>query len=408
MTATALTGIDVLAEDVLDDPYPLYGLLRENAPVHRLPGTDFYLVSTWELVAEAAARTEEFSSNLTGVLARTAEGASVTFDMSGGGQAVHVLATADDPVHRQHRKQVLPTLVAKRVRALEPAVGGLAQQLWDEGIADGRIDWATAMADRLPLTMVAHLIGLPQRDVPQLLVWAYDSTELLSGIVGEDDLVRLVGAAAELAGYLHAKFELAQADPRDDLMGDLARACAAGELAEHEAVLMLVQLVGAGGESTAGLIASAARLLATRTDLQAALREDPELIDAFLDETLRLESPFRGHHRHVVVDSVLGGVTVPAGSHLLLLWGSANRDPAVFPDPDEFDLHRPNIRSQLAFGKGLHFCVGAVLARMEARVAVSLLLERSGRVALGDPDAAQWVPSLMVRRHRRLVLTVDD
>ncbi|TQF69247.1 cytochrome P450 [Rhodococcus spelaei] len=404
---TALSGIDIFAGDVLDDPYPVYGRLREFAPVHRVPETDFYLVSTWELVAEAAARTEEFSSNLTGVLVRTEHGAPTTFDMSGGGQAVHVLATADEPDHRRHRKQVLPTLVAKRVRALEPVVRELAERLWTEGHDGDRIDWATAMADRLPLAMVAHLVGLPEQDVPRLLVWAYDSTELLSGIVGDDGLARLVGSAAELAGYLHAKFALAQADPRDDLIGDLARACTGGELAEHEAVLMLVQLVGAGGESTAGLIASAARLLATRADLQATLREHPESIDAFLDETLRLESPFRGHHRHVRVDAVLGGVPVPAGSHLLLLWGSANRDPAVFPDPDEFDLHRPNIRSHMAFGKGLHFCVGAVLARMEARVAVSLLLERGGLVALDGPDATRWVPSLFVRRHRRMVLAVD-
>lgn len=327
--------------------------------------------------------------------------------MDGGGHAVHVLATADDPTHRTHRKLVLPTLVAKRIRVLEVTVTSLADQSWTVELNHGRIDWATAMADRLPLAIVARLLGLPETDVAQLLSWAYDSTDLLSGVVTADRLGHVVTSAAELAAYLHAQFEQAQQNPRDDLRGDLAQACAAGELSAEVAVLMLVQLVGAGGESTAGLIASAARLLATQPDLQDRLRSDPDLTGPFLEETLRLESPFRGHHRHVVADSTLGGVHLPAGSHLLLLWGSANRDAAVFIDPDVMVLERANIRTHLAFGKGAHFCVGAALARLEARVAVTMLLERSNHISLAEATAPEWLPSLLVRRHRSLVLAID-
>ncbi|MCJ0944543.1 cytochrome P450 [Rhodococcus erythropolis] len=390
----------------IDDPYPLYDALRREHPVYRIPDTDFYLVSTWELVTEAVSRTDDFSNNLTGVLVRTPDGSAVTFDMNGGGQAVHVLATADEPDHQHQRKLVLPTLVAKRIRALEPVMTEYTQQLWDNGFDGRRIEWVTSVADTLPLQMVATLIGLPAHDVPQLLAWSYDSTELLSGIVTAERLTGVVTSAAELTGYLYSKFREARAHPVDDLLGDLVRCCDAGELSEDVAVLMLVQLVGAGGESTAGLIANSARLLAERPEIQTQLREDPLLVGAFLEETLRLESPFRGHHRHVNADTTLGGMTLAAGSHLILLWGSANRDPESFAEPQVMNLDRGNPRAHFAFGKGAHFCVGAALARLEAKIAIAVLLENSAHFTIDSESPPRWVPSMFVRRHQSLRLAV--
>lgn len=405
MSTTPLDGIDVFDPAHLDDPYRLYATLREHAPVYRVPGTDFHLVSSWALVTEALARPQDFSSNLTGVMVQKPGGPPVTFDMDGGGRAVHVLATADDPAHAVHRKLVLATL-AKRIRTLGPTVDALVDALWDAGLGpDGSFEWAGDMADKLPLALVASLIGLPQEDVPQLLVWAYDSTELIGGIVTEDRLGGVVTSAAELASYLQTKFTAAKRDPQTDLLGVLAHTCNEGALTDDVAVLVLVQLVGAGGESTAGLIASAARIVASRPELQERLRRDPALVDPFLDEALRLESPFRGHHRHVVADTTLGGIELPAGSHALLLWGAANRDPSAFENPDAVVLDRPNLKGHLAFGKGLHFCVGSALARMEALAAVTALLARTTSFTIAD--GAQWVPSLLVRRHRSLPLRIS-
>lgn len=390
----------------IEDPYAAFDALREGEPVHRIPDTDFYAVTSRALVMEALGRTEEFSSNLTGVLVHQEEGPPTTFDMDGGGSAVHVLATADDPTHQQHRKLVLPALVARRIRALEPKIEELAARLMREGATGGRIEWVEAMADKLPLILVAHLVGLPESDAPQLISWSYDATEMLDGLIDSRRLMEVVGSAAALTGYLFEKFARARQDPGDDLMGDLARACAAGDLEDHVAVLMLVQLVGAGGESTAGLLANAARQLASRPDLQASLRADRTLLPLFLEESLRLESPFRGHHRHVRVESELGGVVLPAGSHLLLMWGAANRDPAEFARPAELDLGRENLRTHLAFGRGAHFCVGAALARLEARVALTALLDASGTVTLAADAPPERVPSLFVRRHRTLTLDI--
>jgi len=387
---------------VVEDPYPFYAELRRHGPAHRIPGTDFFLVSTWDAVQEATARVDDFSSNLTAALVHQGDAITV-FDMDSAGSAGHVLATADDPHHADERKLVLPGLVAKRIRTLEPFIEQTAQRLWAETALDRSVEWMSAMGDRLPMTLVAKLIGLPDADVPRLVQWGYGSTELLGGVLAEGRLPKAVDAAIQLAGYLHGAFEAARRHPGDDLLGDLAAAANGGDVEPHVAVLMLVQLVGAGGESTAGLIGNAARLLATHPETQVAVRADPALMSALLEETLRLESPFRGHHRHVIGDTELAGTDLPAGAHLLLLWGAANRDEAAFPEPDRLQLDRPSPRAHLAFGKGLHFCVGAALARTEARIAIGTLLANTSGFGV---DEAQWLPSIMVRRHRRLQLTL--
>ncbi|MFF2082980.1 cytochrome P450 [Nocardia sp. NPDC058176] len=405
-----LDALDLFDAAVLDDPTPLYRALRENAPVHRVPGTDFFLVASWDTVAEAARRTTEFSSHLTGVLVDRPGAAPTTFDLDATGQGLHVLATADGDVHSAHRGIVGPAL-AKRVRALGPWVNALVERLWFEELDGDRIDWATGIADRLPLALIAELAGLPGADVPRLLTLAYDSTEMLGGVVAEGRMPALISSAAELAHYCYlavtgATQRTGAPDSPQTLLDVLVAAVRAGTIDEPQAVLILVQLIGAGGESTAGLIASAARLLATDPGLQAHMRERPDLIPAFLDEALRLESPFRGHHRHVLVDTRLGGVDLPAGSHLLLLWGAANRDPVAYPDPDVLAFDRPRGRAHAAFGAGAHFCIGSALARLEATAAITLLLERTERFGLIDAEPPRWVPSLFVRRHATLPLRV--
>lgn len=390
----------------LDDPYPFYASLRETDPVHRVADSDFYLVSTWELVNEAVTRPRDFSSNLTATMVLDPDGGVTPFTMAGPGDPGHVLGTADDPIHAVHRKMVLPTVVAKRVRALEPLVAETVARLWSEGLnEDGSIDWVAAMANRLPMTLVSRLIGLPSVDMEWLVTGAYATAQMLDGAITPDQLQKAIGAATELAGYLAEQFARARKDPGDNLLGDFARHCNAGDLPAETAVIMLIQLVSAGGESTAGLLGSSALMLAGRDDIANQLRDDIELLPAFIEEVVRLESPFRGHYRHVLADTTLGGVELPGGSHLLLLWGSANRDPAAFDAPDELRLDRPSGKAHLGFGRGDHFCVGAALARLEVRTALTRLLGETSAVSTTEPPA--WIPSVMVRRLARLPLEVE-
>jgi cytochrome P450 len=162
--------------------------------------------------------------------------------------------------------------------------------------------------------------------------------------------------------------------------------------------------VGAGAESTSALTGNAVRILAEAPELQNDLRSHPERIADFVEEVLRLESSFRGHYRHVNRDTKLGDVDLPAGSRLLLLWAAANRDPERFPSPDVVDLDRPNKREHLAFGRGIHFCVGARLARLEARVALEELLADTSSFAIDPERPARFVSSIFVRRHEVLDL----
>ncbi|WP_454791557.1 cytochrome P450 [Mycolicibacterium lutetiense] len=386
----------------LQDPYPLYDRLRAHAPVARVGDSAFYVVTSFDAVLEATARTHDFSSNLTATMWSQPDGTVSAFGMGEPGSPIHVLATADDPAHAAHRKMVLPRMAAKRISELEPFITATAADLLAG--AGEEFEWMSAVADRLPMLVVAQLLGLPAEDVDRLVTWAYASTQLLDGLVDADQLTASGIAAVELGGYLTERFVEASANPGENLLGDLATYCAAERVSRDSAVFMLIQLVGAGGESTASLIGSAVWTLSRRPELAERLRRDPAMIAPFLEEVLRFESPFRGHYRHVLADAELAGVALPADSHLLLLWGAANRDEAVFEDPNEFRLDRPNIKNHLAFGKGGHFCLGAALARHEARIVMASLLT-TGNTIRPDGDA-EWQPSLLVRRLRQLPLSV--
>ncbi|BBZ52610.1 cytochrome P450 [Mycobacterium heidelbergense] len=395
---------DFFGADSLQDPYPLYERMRAAGPVHRIGGSEFYAVCGWDAVNEAIGRPEDFSSNLTATMTYTAEGAVEPFAMDPLGGPTHVLATADDPAHAVHRKLVVPQLAARRIRDLEQFVTDTADRLWTEGLRDGRIEWMGAMANRLPMMVVAALIGLPDADVARLVKWGYAATQLLEGLVDREQLAASGVAVLELSGYIDEQLDRAAAHPRDNLLGALSTACAAGEVDHVTAQVMMVTLFAAGGESTASLLGSAAWMLAKRPDIQRQARENPELLTAFIEETLRYEPPFRGHYRHVRTHTALAGVDLPADSHLLLLWGAANRDPAHFETPGEFRLDRAEAKSHISFGRGAHFCVGAALARLEARIVLRLLLERTSEITAAD--VGRWLPSILVRRLERVELAV--
>jgi cytochrome P450 family 144 len=388
----------------LQDPYPLYDRMRAEAPVHRIGDSVFYAVCGWNAVLEAVERVDDFSSNLTATMVYHDDGRVTPFDMIPPGDPAHALATADDPVHAMHRKMLLPHLSAKRVQIIEDFAAATADRLWDENLHDGRIEWMSAMANRLPMMVVARLLGLPADDVDKLVRLGYAATTLLDGIVTPDQLEAAGMATFELSGYVLEHFENASASDEHGLIADMAARYASGELEQTPAMGIMITLFSAAGESTASLLGSAASILTDRPEIQRELREKPELLGAFIEETLRFESPFRGHYRHVWRDTTLAGVDVPADSHLLLMWGAANRDPEHFEAPNEFRLDRTSAKDHLTFGKGAHFCVGAALARLEARIVLGMLLERTSWIEA--TDVGEWLPSILVRRRKYLQLAV--
>ena len=396
-------GIELFEDEFVQDPYPLYERMHAAGPVHPIADSGFHAVSGWDAVNDVIARPEDFSSNLTATM--TYQGGKVgAFPMGELGGEIHALATADDPAHATHRKLLVPQLAARRINALEPFIEETNRRLWDEGVQAGVIEWMTAMANRLPMMIVTRLIGVPDVNIEQLVRWGYASTQLVEGLVDQNRLEEAGVAVMELAGYIGEHFARAAADPHDDLLSDLATACASGQLGEVAAMTMMITLFSAGGESTASLIGSAAHVLADHLDVQERVRENPELLGTFLEEVLRYEPPFRGHYRHVLNDTTLCGVDLDAGSRLVLLWGAANRDPSHFENANEFRLDRTGGKGHISFGKGAHFCVGAALARLEARVVIGELLKRTSHIEA--TDTGRWLPSLLVRRLERLQLRV--
>jgi cytochrome P450 family 144 len=390
--------------DALQDPYPLYDRMRDRAAVHRIGESVFYAVCGWEAVMEAVNRVEDFSSNLTATMVYHDNATVTPFDMGPLGGPQNALATADDPTHDVHRKVLLPHLSARRVRVIEEFAEDTTRRLWSEGLVDGQIEWMSAMANRLPMMVVARLLGRPEQDVDKLIRLGYATTTLLDGVVSPAQLEAAGAAAMELSGYVMEHFEKAAESPQPGLIGDLAVRYKSGELEQLPALAIMLTLFSAAGESTASLLGSAAWILVSRSDIQEQVRANPEMLGAFIEETLRYESPFRGHYRHVVRDTTLGGVKVPANSHLLLMWGAANRDPQQFDAPNDFRLDRSGAKGHVTFGKGAHFCVGAALARLEAQIVLRTLLEQT--TWIDAADVGEWLPSILVRRLERLQLSI--
>ncbi|MDT5096091.1 MAG: hypothetical protein QOH60_5454 [Mycobacterium sp.] len=401
---TTLSRSMLLDPSVLADPYDFYRTLREQAPVWPVPGTDVVVISTFDLLSEAVARPEDFSSTMQCLIYRDEDGLPARLDF--GDAALPTLAAADPPLHTTHRRAVFPELVARRMRALEDHIRALSAATVASALRHNNFDFMATMGNIVPITVVAKLIGFRDTNPMQLLRAAFESTTMVGGTMPLDRLNDLVTRIGVIQEWI-ADQVWATGDGDDDtILLAVRRALDAGTLQMGEVQTILHTLLSAGGESTTSLLGNAVRMLAEDPELQQRLRDHPEDIDAFVEEALRLESPFRQMMRSVPHDTTLGGTDIEAGSTALLLFAAGNRDPAQFDEPDRVDLTRESPKRHLAFGHGIHFCVGAALARIEARAVLTELLEQTRNFTLDPDHAPQWVDSLLVRRHEQLHLHV--
>ena len=398
--APTISGTHLLDPAVIDEPYGFYEDLRADAPVWEVPGTGIFTVATFQLLAEAAGRVDDFSSNLNCLLYRDDRGMPCRLPFGDAG--IQALATADPPTHGLHRDTVFPELVAKRMAALEPDIVEIAEDCVGQALNEGSVDFMAAIGNVVPITMISRLIGFQDSDLDLVLHAAFDSTAMLGTTLSLDELVALIARTGEIQEWLSGQLSAAMSEPTHDLLGAVAQGVNSQTLSEVEANVILHTLLSAGGESTTSLLGNAVRMLAEHQDLQTQLRENPEMIPVFVEEALRLEPPFRYHMRFVPNDTELGGVEIPAGATVLLLWGAANRDPAMFDHPQTIDLTRQVPRRHVAFGRGIHHCVGAPLARVEAKSALEVLLARTKDITLDPRRPPKWANSLMVRRHEEL------
>lgn len=409
-TTSGSVPIDVqmlLDPKVIDDPHAFYDSVRSAAPVWLVPDHNLVVVTSFAAISEAVSRPDDFSSNIRGLVYRGADGSpSVT---PYGDVGTDVLATADPPLHTLHRSTVFPELVNRRMRELRSEVEDISAAHLGPALDARSFDFMTRVANAVPIRVVSRLIGWQDEDPDELLAAAFASTEILAANHSIEEIHSAVERTAAVAGWIAAQLDTAIAEPPDEgLLGVIARAVASEQIDYAAGLIMMHTLLSAGGESTTSLLGNAVHLLATEPELQDRLRSEPELRTPFIEETLRLESPFRYHLRHAQRTCELQGTVVPEGATVLLMWGAGNRDPEEFDRPNDVVLDRRGARHHLGFGRGIHLCVGAPLARLEAEVILGQLLDRTSRFELDASSPALRESSLMVRRFASLPIVVES
>jgi cytochrome P450 len=345
-----------------DDPYPVYRALRDEEPAHYSDKLGFWVLSRYDDVLSAVQDVETYSS--AGALSIGAP--KEVLDQ------IPMMMLLDPPRHHQLRALVNRAFTPRRIAELEPRIRELARRLVDDFIADGSCDLVSKFSGPLPTTVIAELLGVPAEDG---LMFREKTTAIVTQDAqggGEMDFT----PAIELMMYMAAAYNERRANPRDDLMSALLAAEIDGEhLAENELLGFAFLLLIAGNETTTNLIGNAMALLDQHPDQRKQLIEDPSRIPVAIEEVLRFESPVQGLSRTLERDTVVQGLEMQKGKQVLLLYASANRDERRIENPERFDILR-NEKAHLAFGFGTHFCLGASLARLEARIALEELLAR--------------------------------
>lgn len=381
-----------------EDPYPTYALLRETAPVYRNDELDFWALSRHADIIEAFRDSTRFSSSNGVTLDPAASGPHAYRTMS--------FLAMDPPGHGRMRALVSRGFTPRRVLDLEPRIRELTRRYLEPALDGEQFDFIGDLAGRLPMDVISELIGVPPGDRDEL-------RRLSDLLVHREEGVHDVPpagmeAALVLVGYYSDMLAERRAAPRDDLTSALLTAEIDGDrLSEDEIIGFLFLMVVAGNETTTKLLGNAWYWAWRNPDEQVRALGGAVPVSAWVEETLRYDTSTQLLARTTTADVTLHHRTIPAGGRVVLLVGSANRDPAVFPEPDRYDLTRPEPQHQLAsFGFGRHFCLGASLARLEARVALEELAARVTAYDL-DPDGLRRVHSINVRGYAAMPTTVE-
>jgi len=384
-----VTDFDPFSAETIEKPYAFYEALRDQAPLFKAKGADYYYLSRYEDIKRVTMDPETFSSNIVAILLAGGSGQLSMFVPPHLPFAPpDVLALQDPPIHRIQRKIATAGLGKGFVEAFEAKVRLLVDEHMDAVLEAREVDWMEAFAFRIPIALTLDILSLPRDDAQLVKGWADQAISLLSGVNTKPKLLWKVLNGFRFFKWCRDQFDAAEARDTQpgSMMGALVSAVREGTMNRHEASATVLQIIIAGSDSSASLMGSMVRLLAQHPSVQEELRAKPELVPSFVEEVLRLESPFQGHFRKTRTSVELYGETLAPNTRIMLLWASGNRDSRKWPDPAHIDLQRPGARQHLGFGHGIHLCLGAPIGRMEARIAMEQLLERTRWVELADGD----------------------
>jgi beta-dihydromenaquinone-9 omega-hydroxylase len=376
-------GVQVTDFDPFDpataaDPYPGYRELLAGGPVHYSPRRGIFMLSRHADV-RAAARADDVMSSAEGVTMGRIE--------------LPVLLTSDRPAHTRMRKQVQPAFTRAALESWRPMVDHLARDLVTELVTRRRADVVETLAAPMPMRMIAHIMGVPADHEISFRHWSNNTVHVANIDITPRGLKQFVPT---LSGFRHLHAYFTDQLPvlgADTVLGRLVANVEDGQVSHEELFFFAVLLLLAGNETTTNLLSTLFLTLAEQPDQLALLQNRPELIPSAIEEQLRYRSPIQSFFRTARADYRVGDETIPAGSRVLLIWGAANRDPREYDDPDTFRADR-NPTGHLAFGSGIHLCLGAQLARMEAQAVLRELVENVGRIEVTGTPTWSTNPNL--------------
>ena len=391
---TDLTAKDFFRDDSLvGDPYPYFEALREKCPVLHEDHHDVTMVTGWQEAVDIYNDADTFSSciSVTGPFPGfpvPLEGDDVTQLIEEHRDEIPFsdqLPTLDPPTHTNHRALLMRLITPKRLKENEDAMWQIADRMLDDFLAPGEGEFINGFAGPFTLQVIADLLGVPAEDRDELIDRLRRGTH--GGGLGSTDEKTLTHTPMQYLYEVFAEYvEERRAEPREDVMTGLATATFPdGTLPDvGDVVRVATNVFSAGQETTVRLLGTALKVMGERPDIQQSLREDRSLIPNFIEEALRIESPVKGDFRLNRVPVTVGETELAAGTTVMVLNGAANRDPRRFEDPDAFDPARKNARQHLSFGRGIHSCPGAPLARAETRVAIERLLDRTSEIRISE------------------------
>jgi cytochrome P450 len=424
--AEDLTAVDFFRDRRLtDDPYVFYEALRSKCPVSREDHYGVTMVTGWQEAVDVYNDAEAFSSciSVTGPF----PGFPVSLDGMEDADLTDLilehrdeipfsdqLPTLDPPTHTDHRALLMRLITPKRLKENEDAMWQLADEILDDFLAPGHGEFIGEFAGPFTLRAIADLLGVPTEDRPELLERLARGTHG-SGLGNADKAMTktpLEYLYDVFAGYVEQR----RAEPRDDVLTGLATAAFPdGSMPEvGDVVRVATNVFSAGQETTVRLLSTALKVIGDKPEVQRRLREDRSLLPNFIEECLRIESPVKGDFRLSRVPTTVGGQALGAGSTVMVINGAANRDPRRFENPDDFDVERKNARQHLAFGRGIHSCPGAPLARAETRIGLERLLDRTSDIRISEAHHGaagerryDYVPTYILRGLTELHLEFD-
>jgi cytochrome P450 len=373
---TLAADINPFLPEVHAHPYPVYRAMRESDPVHWSPDLGVWFLSRYEDVM-ALLRDQRFSADRSRSSLYVAPPRAV----------YRSLLTLDPPDHTRLRGLVSKAFTPRVVEALRPRIEMIVDRLLDAAAARGEMEAITEFAYPLPVTVIAEMLGVPAEDWERFREWSATLAASLDPVMPEERWARVFPARDALFDYFRIIVAERRSRPRDDLISAMVAAEENGDvLSEHELLVMCNLLLVAGHETTVNLLGNGLLALLTHPETMAELRARPALTESAVEELLRFDSPVQFTGRVAVEEAEIGGRTIAPRQSVVAMLGAANRDPDQFPSPDRLDLARsPNLH--LAFGRGIHFCLGAPLARLEGQIALTAMLQRFPRMRLGDAGA---------------------